>query len=590
VKRLPRWLRILLIAGALVIAAGLILPYFLDVDRYRTFIASLVESKTGRKVRIGKIRAWLLPTVGFVVEDFGLSNPPGFLEGEVLAVEKIRGNLAWGPLLRREFRVSSVELVHPKVMLVEDDRGQTNYGSSPSRSGVSNPASQASAKAAEKTGTLPSDSAAEVAAVDLLELTDAEVTVAHLPPRARDMRAAIPYVHASKIRAELSHIALDPLRPRLWQGRVRLDGVQLELPGWKSPITFRSGQLELRDGHLESEFSMNFGKAAEFKGALHVPDIERGMVEFELTAAQVDVDQLLAMRTQTARAAPSAPTHPPRSELAAQGRLAAEHVRWQPYEARNAAGEIRVYTDRIELWPFTVELYGGTLQVSARADRTEASERFSSNVQVRNVNMGALMAASPSTRGKLSGTGELDLQLFGSLNNDWRKSLSGTGRFTIRDGRLPGVNLAGVLESIARVTGVGGETPFSVIQGDLSISQGSVSSRQIHMDSPHGTVDLHGSCSLEGALDYDGQVVLAPGAAASGGQGPAQAIGALIGGVIQSDVGRVTVPISIRGTLHDLKFQPGRGAPRIESPQSLPQTNPLQPQKSKSILDIFRRP
>jgi len=587
VKRLPRWLRILVIVVALVIAAGLILPYFLDVDRYRTFIASLVEGKTGRKVRIGKIRARLLPTVGFVVEDFGLSNPPGFPPGDVLAVEKIRGNLAWGPLLRREFRVSSVELMHPKFMLLEDDRGQTNYGSSRNLSDVSSPASQASAKAAETPGASPSDSGAGIAQVDRVELTDTEVTVARLAPHARDVRAAIPHVHASKIRAELSHIALDPLRPKLWQGSARLDGVLLELPGWKSPITFRSGQLELRDGHLESEFRMSLGKEADFKGRLRVADIERSMATFDLTASQLDVDQLLALRTETP---PSAPTHPRRSELVAQGRLAAEHIRWQPYEARNAAGEIRVYTDRVEFWPFTVELYGGTLQVSARADSTQTPERFSSNVQVRNVNMGAMMAASPSTRGKLSGTGELNLQLLGSLGDDWRKSLSGTGHFAIRDGRLPGVNLAGVLESIARVTGVGGETPFSLIQGDLSIAQGLVLSRQIHLDSPHGTVDLHGSSSLQGALDYDGQVVLAPSAAASGGQGAAEAIGAIIGGVIRRDVGRITVPISIRGTLQDPKFQPGRGGPRIESPPSQTQTNPLQPQKSKSILDIFRRP
>ena len=106
VRRLPRWLRILLVSIALVVAAGLILPHFLDADRYRTLIATVIESKTGRKVRIGKIRARLLPSVGFVVEDFGLSNPPGFAEGDVLAVETIRGNLAWGPLLHREFRLS----------------------------------------------------------------------------------------------------------------------------------------------------------------------------------------------------------------------------------------------------------------------------------------------------------------------------------------------------------------------------------------------------------------------------------------------------------------------------------------------------
>jgi AsmA protein len=208
-------------------------------------------------------------------------------------------------------------------------------------------------------------------------------------------------------------------------------------------------------------------------------------------------------------------------------------------------------------------------------------------VQVRNLNMGELLAASPATRGKLSGTGELNLQLFGSLDNDWQKSLSGTGQLAIRDGRLPGINLTGALESATKLAGMSGETPFSVIQADLTIGQRRISSRQIHVDSPHGTVDLHGSCSLDGALEYDGQAVWTPGAAA-GGQGAAGAVGAILGGVLRRDIQSVTVPIAIRGTLQDPKFYPGRGAPRIQSPSPQPGLTP--PQKDKSILDIFRRP
>src|SRR5437879_11488972 len=71
-KRVPRWLWALMIALVLMVAAGLILPYFLDADRYRTLIAAAIESETGRTVSLGRIRLRLLPRVGFVVEDFRL--------------------------------------------------------------------------------------------------------------------------------------------------------------------------------------------------------------------------------------------------------------------------------------------------------------------------------------------------------------------------------------------------------------------------------------------------------------------------------------------------------------------------------------
>ncbi len=51
-RRIPRWLKILLIATAVVAVAGLVLPNYLDVDRYRTLIAGVIESKSGRKVTI----------------------------------------------------------------------------------------------------------------------------------------------------------------------------------------------------------------------------------------------------------------------------------------------------------------------------------------------------------------------------------------------------------------------------------------------------------------------------------------------------------------------------------------------------------
>lgn len=575
-KNLPHWARLLLIIIAVVVATGLILPYFLDVDRYRSFVATLIETKTGRKVRIGKIRARLLPSVGFVVEDFGLRNPPGFAEGDVLSAQAIRGNLAWGPLLHREFRLSSVELVRPKFMLLENDLGQTNYGSSP-RLGPG---------AAEKSGLTLSQPPSETAGIDRVELTDAEVILARLAPKARDAGALIPTVHASRIRAELSHLVFDPLLPKQWEAHANLSGVTLELPGWKGPITFRSGQLQLRNGAIESEFRVSLGKAADFQGTLHVADIEHGVAAFELSTPQLDVDEALRMQEKTPPPHSSIP-RPRQSELVAKGRLSAEHVRWKPYAASKATAEVRIFSDRVELWPVGLELYGGMLQISARAERTQKPERFSSNVQVRNLNMGELLAASPATRGKLSGTGELNLQLFGWLDNDWQKSLSGTGQLAIRDGRLPGINLTGALESASKLAGMSGETPFSVIQADLTISQRRISSRQIHLDSPHGTADLHGSCSLDGALEYDGQAVWAPGAAA-GGQGAAGAVGAILGGVLRRDIRSVTVPIAIRGTLQDPKFYPGRGAPRIQSPSPQPGLTPGQ--KDKGILDIFRRP
>ncbi len=571
-------MRFLLLGVVLLVATGLILPYFLDVDHYRTLIAAVIETETGRKVTIGRIRARLLPSVGFVVEDFRLSNPPGFPDGHLLTVEAIRGQLALVPLLRRDLRLYALELVRPKLVLLEDDRGQTN---SFVQAGAGLPPGKRT-KAAAATPGKP----IHLSDIERIDLTDAEVTLARI---AGHDRPPVPSLHVRKLSLRLDHLALDPLEIKKWQGDARLAGVVLELAGWKGPIELRSGSLTLREGRIESEFRAILGKAGEFNGSLRVANLEHAVPTFELRTAQFDVEQLLAGLTTAGPAAPRPRTG--HGELVAQGRLAAERLHWSSFTANNAAAEVRWFRDRVELWPVMVEFYGGSLQISARADRTTVPERFSANLQVRNVDVSKLLSTSPATRGKLTGTGELTLQLFGAMSPEWQKSLSGSGNFAIRDGHLPGINLTGALEPVAKATGLAGETPFNMIQGDLSVAGRRISSRQIHLDAPRLTADLHGSCGLDGSLDYEGQTVVTPaaGGAGSGQPNPVDAIAGILGGVLKRNVSRVTVPFSIRGTLHEPKIQPGRGLPTIEQPASAGQPSQAQPKKETSPLDFFRR-
>ena len=68
------------------------------------------------------------------------------------------------------------------------------------------------------------------------------------------------------------------------------------------------------------------------------------------------------------------------------------------------------------------------------------------------------------------------------------------------------------------MAGVGGDTPFTVLEGDLTIADQRVSSKQIHLDSSVGIVDLKGSLGLDSTLDYQGTVTRE----SRGGPGPAK--------------------------------------------------------------------
>src|SRR5260370_25712589 len=95
--------------------------------------------------------------------------------------------------------------------------------------------------------------------------------------------------------------------------------------------------------------------------------------------------------------------------------------------------------------------------------------RFSSNVKVSNFDIGKFVSVDPATKGKITGTADLTLQLTGSAGSRLVESLSGTGGFNVHDGTLPGLNLRGALGTIARLMGQSNisTTPFKTINGDL---------------------------------------------------------------------------------------------------------------------------
>ena len=351
-------------------------------------------------------------------------------------------------------------------------------------------------------------------------------------------------------------------------------------------------------GKLDAQFVADLATSADIKGTLSVPDFEHPEVNFEMSSSQLDIDKLIAVAgsgPSDSSTLPSKPAVPPagRSELVARGHINIEKITTKPYAVGPANVEIRVYTDRAELWPVSIGMYGGTLQISSRVDRVTDPARFTANVQMRNLDVAKVLEVSPSARGKMGGTGELDLQLLGSLSETWKKSLSGAGKFAVRNGHLPGVNLAGAAQSILKMAGGGGDTPFTILEGDVAIVDQRVSSKQIHLDSSAGIVDLRGSLGLDSTLDYQGSVTVNPTAAMGSSK-----VGSIVGGLIGSRVGKITVPFALAGTIESPKVQPGKGVPSFgaptaasgSTPSATPSAQPPTPQDDiNSLKNLFKK-
>jgi AsmA protein len=549
-RRFPLWAKIFLGLFVVLLLVVLAVPYFLNVDRYRDTISEAIAKQTGRKVTVGAIRARLFPGAGVTVADLHIGNPPGFPAGDLVGADEIRMNVALAPLLHEVIHVNSVELVRPKLTLLTDSSGKNNYTFT---------ASDSAEKAAAKSGD--SSSGISLDQIDSINLTGAEIVVGSV---IKD--AAAPLADTKGINITLHNFAVSPMRMHDWQAESNLSSVTLALSGWKDPIAFHTGKFTLSGGKLDAQFVADLASAADIKGTVNVPDFEHPQVNFEMSSSHLDIDKLIAVAgsgPSGPSSAPSEPAVPPagKSELVARGHINIEKITTKPYAVGPANVETRVFTDRAELWPISIGMYGGTLQLSSRVDRVTEPARFTANVQMRNLDVAKVLDVTPSARGKMGGIGELDLQLLGSLSDAWKKSLTGTGKFAVRNGHLPGVNLAAAAESLVKMTGVGGDTPFTVLEGDINIADQRVSSKQIHLDSPTSIVDLHGSLGLYSTLAYQGSVTVNPASAMGSG-----AVGGIVGGLIGSRVGKITVPFALEGTIESPKVRPGKGVPSFGAP------------------------
>lgn len=599
--RFPLWAKILVGIIVVLILIVLAVPYFVNVDRYRGTISDAIAKQTGRKVTLGPIHARLFPGAGVSVSDLHIGNPTGFPQGDLVGADEIRVNVALAPLLHGTVHVNSVDLVNPKLILLTDSSGKNNY--------TFETPDAAPTKSSDSSSSMTLDQ------IDSINLTGAEIVVGNVIKGA-----AAPLADTKGINITLHNFAVNPMRMHDWQAESNLSSVTLALSGWKEPISFHTGQFTLSGGKLDAQFVADLATAADIKGTVNVPDFEHPQVNFEMSASQLDVDKLIdvagggsgissspapaadppaqakpiapaksgsASKAKPATApsgtpAPSgAPAAAGKSELIARGHMNIEKIIQKPYTVGPANAEVRVYTDRAELWPVSIGMYGGTLQISTRVDRVTDPARFTANVQIRNLDVAKVLDVTPTARGKMGGTAELDLpNLAGSLSDSWKKSLTGAGKFAIRNGHLPGVNLAGAAESVMKMAGVGGDTPFTVLEGDLTIADQRVASKQIHLDSSAGVVDLSGSLGLDGTLNYQGTVAVNPAGAMGSGK-----VGSIVGGVIGSRVGKITVPFALAGTVESPKVAPGKGVPSFGAPTSASGSAPSSPSKQPSVQD-----
>ncbi len=112
----------------LIIVALLVIPMFVDVQKYKPQIEEKVFEATGRPFSIGgDLDLSLFPWAGISFSDLQLGNPPGFKEKNFLSVKSFEVRVKLLPLISKDIQVKRFIVEGPRVVLEKNKSGRVNW-------------------------------------------------------------------------------------------------------------------------------------------------------------------------------------------------------------------------------------------------------------------------------------------------------------------------------------------------------------------------------------------------------------------------------------------------------------------------------
>lgn len=211
----------------LVILALLIIPAFVDIQKYRPQIEDQVSRATGRPCTLGgELDLSLFPWVGVSLSDLRLGNPEGFAEKDFVTVKSFEVRVRLLPLIGRHIQVKRFILEGPRIVLEKLEDGRTSWAGigKPSEA----PAPAETPEKAEEPSEGPPRGALPIESLAVSEFAVTDGTVLWID-RGKETKKEV-----SDVTLRLTDVSLD--RPIPLSFSAVLDGQPLSMEGSVGPV------------------------------------------------------------------------------------------------------------------------------------------------------------------------------------------------------------------------------------------------------------------------------------------------------------------------------------------------------------------
>ena len=265
-----------------VIAALLIIPMFVDVQKYKPVLENKVVEATGRPFSVGDdLKLSLFPWAGISFSDLQLGNTAGFAEKEFVKVKSFEVRVKLLPLISKEIEIKRFVLDGPQIVLVKNKNGRGNW---------EQPKQQQKGTASKK--PVPADSPAGMGGLPISALTVGNFSIKN--------GSALWIDHSTDTRKEITDISLALKdfsldRPVQLTFSAQLDKKPLSLEGTVGPVGngFEKGVVPM-DLSLKALKQLTL----RLKGNLENPATTPG-VDLDITVDKFSPRELVAALGQT---------------------------------------------------------------------------------------------------------------------------------------------------------------------------------------------------------------------------------------------------------------------------------------------------
>jgi len=487
---------LIFLAAIVVIILGLwaTLVLYFDEARLKQIATEQVRAQTGRELIInGPLKLDFFPGISLVAEDVELSGPANYSGPDLFKADEFRMSLSLMPLLSGNVETGDIGLEQAEVNIHTDLSGISSLDG---LTGGDAPAESAPSRAGVSTGQI------RLSGIRL-NLTDAATdsrqvfVVERLQVDSFSYDKPVPFEFQGSLGdpAVISDIDLKgevvvpsgsgPIQIARLEVEANLSGTEMGLSG--------SGEIQPGPPMLArfSDGRIRLGES-EFTTAFSYTDGPRPMMEASLEGEMLDVDALLASMPDAPAQTPQdggAGEQPEESPLLLlrdmdlDAELSLQEMKVSGLTLNSIQTRVRAENGVVVIDPLSGALAGGRLDAVGRVDLNAEppSVRLSPVFDLES--LGQALAPWGMDR-FLTGSGVLDLDL-NARGLDVQSilgSLNGGGEYDFRDGSIKGLNLDGMVQSLAARnvaeavrTGVGGTTEFQTLEGIVSIEDGTIS-------------------------------------------------------------------------------------------------------------------